>query len=125
MILKKAFLFIVAAAAIAAAAMTLVVALAFALYALARDWVGPAGASAIVAAAAALVLLAIGLSCMVRLKPRKPEATLTERLTSFAKDKPLAAAAAAVVASVVAVRNPLVLAAIMKMVLEPKTRRRP
>ncbi len=100
------------------------VALAFALYALVLPFVGPAGASAVVAGTAALLMLITALLIGAKLGARKPEPTLGERLTDFVKDKPLAAGGAALVAGFLAMRNPLILAAIVKMFLEPKSPRR-
>ena len=114
-----------AVAAVAAAAAVGVVALAFALYAVMRDIVGPAGASASVAGAVALILLLVGLVATARSGFGRRKAGLAERAAAFAKDKPLAAAATALAAGFFAIRNPKTLAAILRELMEPKGRRRP
>ncbi len=125
--IRKLLFYVAAAAALATAAGALVVSLAYALFAYARDYVGPAGAAAVVAGAVVLVFLILGLILLakagMRRKPPEP-VSLTEKLTEFVKDKPLAAAAAAVVGGFLAFRNPLALAAILKMFAEPKSPRR-
>jgi len=123
-LIQRLLLAIAAAAAVAAAAGVLVVALAFALYALMRDAVGPAGAAAVVAGAAALLMVTLGviLAAMAGAFHRQPR--LHERVASFVKEKPLTAAAAALAAGVVAFRNPKVLMAVALSFLEPKGGRR-
>jgi hypothetical protein len=113
LIVKKALLFMAAAGAFIAAGGAVVVAIAFALYALAEPWVGPAGAAASVAGAAAIMLLLTGFAAagVFRIK-REP--TLVERLVEMITDQPISTLAAAIAAGFFAVRNPQVLADIIK-----------
>ncbi len=98
---------------------------AFALYALMRDLVGPAGASACVTGAAALLLLLAGVAASLKAGVGKRQPTLAERAAEFVRDKPLAALVATVAAGFLALRNPKTLAAIIRELMEPKTPRRP
>ncbi len=122
MIARKILLLVAAAAALAAAVGVFVVALAFALYAVARDYVGPAGAAAIVAGAAALLLVLAALVVLIKagLGRRKREPSMVERAKDFVRERPIAAAAAALAAGVVAIRNPSLLAALVFSFLESK-----
>jgi hypothetical protein len=118
-----------AATALAASAGVCVVALAFALYALVRPFVGPAGGAAIVAAAAAILIGVIGVVLgntgrARRKKPTEPQ-TVVDRITEFVRDKPVLAIAAGLAAGVLAVRNPRYLGAAVRAFVEgrnPPTR---
>ncbi|MEI9964458.1 MAG: hypothetical protein WDM92_06905 [Caulobacteraceae bacterium] len=101
-----------------------VVALAFAVYALARDWLGPAGAAAVVAGIAALGLLLTGLFFAFAATRQKREPGIGEKIGSFAKERPLAALAAGLAAAFFAVRNPQILMALLLAFLEPKSGRK-
>ena len=123
MIVRKAICLVVAAAAIAAAAGVAVVALAFALYALVEPSLGSAGAAGVVAGAAALLILAVGLIALLMVRPPKrkqPEPDLLQRVIGIARDKPVIAAAAALAAGFFVVKNPQALMAIALALLEPK-----
>ena len=74
MIFRRLLFFLAGATALAVSAGIVVVALAFALYALATPYVGRAGGAAIVALAAALLIGLIGfaLTRQARPRPRKP-----------------------------------------------------
>ena len=97
---------------------------AFALYAFLRGMVGSAGAAAILAGAAALVLLLAGLVAAFKAGVGKRPATLAERAAEFVREKPLAAVAAALAAGFFAVKNPQTLATILKELLDPKSGRK-
>jgi len=115
LIVKKVLLVVAAAAALSAAVGVFVVALAFALYAVARDYVNPAGASAIVAGAAALLMLIGFLAALAKsgvAKLRKREASFADKAKDFVRERPLTAAIGALAAGVIAVRNPALLATI-------------
>ncbi|HWA63088.1 MAG TPA: hypothetical protein VG939_17040, partial [Caulobacteraceae bacterium] len=94
-----------AGAVFATCASVVVVALAFALYALVEPFWGRAGAAAVVAGAAALLMFLIAAVLMAGSappKPRKgaapgPEAAL-DRVVDFLKERPYVAIAAAVAA---------------------------
>ena len=125
--INKALFVIAAAAAVAAASGVCTVALAFTLYAVMRDVVGigSAGAAASVAGAAALLILivAVGLTIKVGAK-KKPEPTTAERVAAFVKEKPVVAGAIALVAGIVAARNPKMLMGLLAAFLEPKAGRK-
>lgn len=104
----------IALAAAASAAAVCVVAAAFAVYALARPWVGPAGAAAVTAAAFALVALAVAALAARRAEPdAAEEAPLVERLIQMAKDRPLIALGAAAAILTVIIRNPAILSTLV------------
>ena len=109
MIVKKALGLIATAAAVAAAAAVAVVAAAFALYALAREYLTPAGASAVIAVGAAVLAAILAFVAYRQVKPRplrKDEENLTTRLIDLARERPIIAAGAAVAAGLVLLRNP-------------------
>jgi hypothetical protein len=122
--LRRLLLGIVATAVLAAAASVLVVALAFALYALVQPYLGAAGAAAAVAGAAAMLigLLGMGIGLMARAKRPKPKpntaAGVAERIFEFVRDKPLMAVSAAVGAGIMAVRNPTYLGSAVRAFFE-------
>ena len=129
--IRRAFLMVVAAAALAAAAAVLVVSGAYALYALARDQLhlGPAGAAAGVTLIAALALGIVGL--VMALTARKPPANendLVGRVTALLSEHPMMGAGAALVAGLVALKNPklatTMLSAFLASRATAKTRRR-
>lgn len=115
MILKKAISIATAVSALAAAAAVCVVALAFALYAGLKPAIGPAWASASVAAAAAL-LMALGGLLLTRKAhaPRKEDdRDVAARALDLARDKPIVAVAAVAAAGLVALKNPKITAALV------------
>lgn len=112
--IRKALLAAAAAGAALAAAGVFIVALAYALFAAVLPALGPAGAAAVVAGAAALLLLLAMLILAIKAGVGRREPSLGEKLVQFAREKPLVAAAAALAASVFAVRNP---SALMGMAL--------
>lgn len=122
--IRKILLIVAAVAALAAGAATCVVALAFALYALVRDALGPAGGAAVVAGVAALIVLigALVAMLMARPKPVPPsEQGFIPRALDFARASPLIAAGAAVALGIVAVRNPKILAAVVSAFMAGKS----
>jgi hypothetical protein len=123
-LIKKALAIVAAAGAILAAAGVFVVALAFTLYALMRNVVGPAGASATVAGAAFLLIAIVALIAMAKAGAFRKEPTLGEKAAAFVRDKPVTAAAAALAAGIFAVRNPKALMGVVLAFLEPKGGRR-
>ena len=113
-------LFLAAAlGAIAAAACVCVVALSFALYAVADIWLSPAGAAAVVAAVFALI--AVGVAAMATrkaapkaaMKAKPSDESILDKVMGLARERPLVAVAAATVAGVVLFRNPAVVAAVV------------
>jgi hypothetical protein len=110
-VIFRRLLFLLAAATmLAVSAGVIVIALAYALFALARPYVGPAGASAIVAGGAALLIALIGITFAImgrkpKRKPDQPE-SVTDRVVEFVKTKPITSVVGAVAAGVMAIRNP-------------------
>ncbi len=121
MILHKALLFIAAAAALAAAAAVGVVAIAFTIYALAREWVGPAGASAVVVGVVALLFLILGLIAAFRVFRPKPQPGLGDHIADFVRTKPLASAIGLLAGGLFAIRSPQVLLTLLMAFLEPRS----
>jgi hypothetical protein len=118
LIFKKAVLYVSAVSALAAAAIVVVVALAFALYAAVLPQVGPAWAAACVAGAAALLMVLCALALVIKVNPPKfgkqaEERDTLTRLIDLAKDKPIVAASAIIGASLVALRNPKIVATVL------------
>ena len=130
--LRRLLLGLIAVAALAASASVLVVALAFALYALVQPRLGPAGAAATVAGAAALLigLLGMTIAMVARAKRPKPKphsmGGVAERIFEMVSEKPLMAIAAALGAGFLAIRNPTYLGSAIRSFLEgrPPPRRR-
>ena len=123
MILRRILFFLAGAAALSVSAGVIVVALAYALYALVKPFVGPAGASAIVAGAAALLIGLIGLvlSLMARppkKKPGEPD-SLVDRVVDFVTSKPVTSIGAAIAAGILLVRNPRYLGMALSSFFEP------
>lgn len=128
---------LLAAALAAGAALGLagstVVALSFALYALLKPYITPAGASAGVALVCVIVA---GISFLVMTRRAKGGAVRHEvkkgrheaatggfgvdRLLDLARERPIAAAAAAVAAGLVALRNPALVGTVTRLFLDPK-----
>jgi hypothetical protein len=133
-IFRRLLFLLAGATALAVSAGIVVVALAFALYALAEPYVGRAGAAGIVALAAALLVGVLGfvLAMSGRRPARKPKPgepdTITDRIFDFVRSKPVTAIAGAVAAGILAVRNPGYLGSLIRAFVEgregPRGRRR-
>ncbi len=117
---------------LAAAAAIAVFAAAFALYALLRDILTPAGAAgavclgaAIIAALAALVAAQQAKLPKLAKRPAvtspgyKPPDSLIARVIDVARDRPFVAAGAAVAAGLLAVANPALVTAVMRAFIDP------
>lgn len=109
-----------AVAAVAAAAAVCVVAASFALYALARTYIGPAGGAAVVAAVFALIAVTIAWLATRKVTPKAgrvaappPPASPIDRVVAMAKERPLVALGAAAVAATVMIRNPAMVTALV------------
>jgi hypothetical protein len=115
---------VIAAAAMAASASVLIVALAFALYALVEPTLGRAGAAAVVAGASGLLigLLALTIALMARAKRPKPKlesaSGVVERIFELVRDQPVMAIGAALGAGFLAMRNPTYLGSAIRSFLE-------
>jgi hypothetical protein len=133
-IFRRLLFLLAGATALAVSAGIVVVALAFALYALAEPYVGRAGAAGIVALAAAILIGVLGfvLAMAGRSRPRKPKPgepdTITDRIFDFVRSKPVSSIAGAVAVGVLAVRNPGYLGSLVRAFVEgregPRSRRR-
>jgi hypothetical protein len=132
LIVQRITLAVVAIAALAASAAIVVFAAAFALYALLRDILTPAGAAAavclgaaIVAALAALIAAQQAKGPLLRKRPPsssrdyRPPDNLIARAIDVARDRPFVAAGAAVAAGLLAVANPALVTAVMRAFIDP------
>ncbi|HQT54364.1 MAG: hypothetical protein Q8N10_04150 [Phenylobacterium sp.] len=118
MIFKKAVLYVSAVSALGAAAVVVVVALAFTLYAAVLPQVGPAWAAASVAGAAAVLMALCAMALLIKVNPPRlgkqaEERDTLTRLIDLAKEKPIVAASAIIGASLVALRNPKIVATVL------------
>lgn len=128
MIIRKIVLALVAAAAIMAAAAVIVLAAAFALFALASPVFGSAGAAGVVCLAAGLLIGLIGLIAALQAgamrrkltRPRANGAGILDQLFELARERPIVSSSALIAAAALAIRNPLVLATIVKVLLNKK-----
>src|SRR5579859_463337 len=119
-----------AAATLSAAAAVVVVALAFALYALAEPHLGRAGAAATVALVAAILTGLAGMIVALAARNKRSRAAsllsggVLERAIAFVRQKPIVAAAAAIGAGLMAARNPKYLGEALRAFLDsdPKAR---
>ena len=121
--LRQVGLGLAAAAVLATCAAIVVMALAFALFALVRPQLGPAGAAAVVAGAAAAILLIIGVALAMagpsdapKLVPKGNDPLA--RVVNFLKEQPVTAIMAAVAVGFLAVRNPRYLGVAARAFLE-------
>jgi hypothetical protein len=129
-LISKILSFFAAVAAMMAAAAVLVVSAAFAVYALLRTYIGPAGSAACVTLFAACVLGLLGLFLVSRLKGPKPSKRkkdgpegLVERITALVTERPAVAASAAAAAGLLAWRNPTLVSTLLRM-MEPRAEKR-
>ncbi len=128
-ILRKAIITLAAAAMLAAAAAVLVVSVAFAVFGLLSQWVGPPGAAALTALAAAALMasIAFGLEAWLH-KPGKgrkavaDDQDLLQRLLGLAQERPIISVGALIGAVVLTIRNPALVAIVVKAFLDPKPR---
>ncbi len=125
MILRRLILGLAGAAALAASAAVMVVALAFALYALVEPYVGRAGAAAIVVGSAALLMALCAALIFLVARPRRRKAlppkamhSLVDRALEFVRDKPVVSIAASLAAGLFAIRDPKYLGAAIRAFLE-------
>ncbi|MDB5458365.1 MAG: hypothetical protein JWO72_106 [Caulobacteraceae bacterium] len=125
-ILRKVVFGLIAAAVLAAATGVLVVSAAYALFALLREALGPSGAAAAVALAAAVLMGATGLvfAALAKGPKRVPaeEQDLLQRLMGMVRDRPIISVGALIGLATVAIRNPALAAIVAKAFLDPKSR---
>jgi hypothetical protein len=126
-IFRRVLLALMAAATFSVAAGVIVVALAFALYALVEPYLGRAGAAGAVALATA-VLTALAAMIMAlagrgkRVKTPAVSGGILERGIAFARQKPIVAASAAIGAGLMAARNPKYLGEALRAFLDGESR---
>ena len=126
MILRKIVMALVAAAAILTASGVCVVAAAYALFALVRESLGAAGAAAVVCLAAAVLIGLVGAGAAFQLRGKtKPPAAgpgsgILDQLFELARERPIVSTGALVAAAALAIRNPVVLASVVKALLNKK-----
>jgi hypothetical protein len=123
--------FVVALAAASAAASVVVVSAAFAVYALLRTYLGPAGAAACVTLAAAIVLGALAAFLFskakgpkVKRKAEREAEGLADRLAALVSDRPVIAAGAAAAAGLLAWRNPTLVSTLLRVMETRADKRR-
>ena len=122
MIFRRLLFMLAAAMMLAVSAGILVIALAYAEYALVKPYVGAAGAAGIVAGSAAVFIGIVGLvlagaSRAPKPKPGEPQ-TVVDRLMDFIKRKPVTALGGAIAAGILAIRNPTYLGAVIRAFVE-------
>jgi hypothetical protein len=135
-ILRRLLYFMAGASALAVSAGIVMVALAYAEYALVKPALGPAGASGVVALTAAVMIGVIGLVLTMLARPPRPKKneeppeSLVDRVMDFVRSRPITAIGAALAAGLLVVRNPSYLGAAVRSFMdgvdaEPPRRRRP
>ena len=119
--MERTLMAVAAAAAIAAAAAVGVFSAFFALYALVVPHLGAPGAAAVVAASAAILVALAGLIAARKADGDKrnmaaaaPDATMVDTILSLVRERPLLASGAAVAAGLYALRNPQLIAAVLR-----------
>ncbi len=124
--MERTLMALAAAAAIAAAAAVGVVALAFALYAALLPLIGPAWAACAVAGAAALL---VGLAALIAARKAESgkshaaqsspvDAGLVDTVIGLVRERPIMASGVAVAAGIYALRNPQLIAAVLRAFMD-------
>jgi hypothetical protein len=129
-LIRKLIISLIAGAILAVSAGVLVVSAAFALFAVLRGWVGGPGAAALTALAAAVLMGVVAVSFEAwaqSAKKGRPGASasdedLLQKLIRMAQDKPIMAAGALAGVVALAIRNPALVAIVVKTFLDPKPR---
>ena len=119
--MERTLMALAAAAAIAAAAAVGVFSAFFALYALVEPHLGSAWAAAIVSVTAAAVVGLAGLIAARKVEGDRrayaaaaPEQGLVDAVLKIVRDRPILSAGAAVAAGIYALRNPALVAAVVR-----------
>lgn len=128
--LKRILGLAAALAAIGAAAGVCVIALAVTLFALAKPGLGDAGAAAVVALVCAALAVLIAVIALRKASPPKARpgapsepAAPMDRLVSLARQHPILAAGAGVMALVVLARNPAIVSAAVSALVSGRDRK--
>ena len=124
--MERTLMALAAAAAIAAAAAVGVFAAFFALYALVEPHLGPPGAAAVVSAAAAILVALAGMIAARKVEGDRrdtttattPDAGLVDTVLTLVRERPLLASGAAVAAGIYALRNPQLIAAVLRAFMD-------
>lgn len=124
--MERTLMALAAAAAIAAAAAVGVFSAFFALYALVEPQLGAPGAAAVVSASAAVLVALAGMIAARKVDSDKrrntaqatPDATLVDTILSLVRERPLLASGAAVAAGIYALRNPQLIAAVLRAFMD-------
>lgn len=130
-LLRRIAFGLVAAVVLAVAAGVLVVSAAYALFALLRGMLGPSGAAGAVTLAAAVLIALVGLLFVGLAKaPKRPagasaDEDLLQKMIALARDRPIISAGALIGFVTMAIRNPALIAIVMKAFLDPKARPEP
>ena len=130
-LIRRIAIGLLAGALLATGASVFVLALAFAVYALAEPYVGRAGAASIVAGGAAVFIALVAGILFLAARPNKAKTPATvagsigERAVSFFREKPVVAISAALGAGFLAVRNPKYLGAVIRSFVEGREPPRP
>jgi hypothetical protein len=130
-IVRRVLLALMAAATFSVATGVIVVALAFALYALLEPRLGRAGAAGAVALLTAVLIALAGMIMALAARGKRAKAAaisggILERVIAFVRQKPIVAASAAIGAGLMAARNPKYLGEALRGFLdgEPRTKYR-
>lgn len=124
--MERTLMALAAAAAIAAAAAVGVFSAFFALFALVEPRLGAAGAAAVVSASAAILVAVAGLIAARKVEGDRrrntvqatPDATIVDTILTLVRERPLLASGAAVAAGIYALRNPQLIAAVLRAFMD-------
>ncbi len=123
--MERTLMALAAAAAIAAAAAVGVFSAFFALFALVEPRLGAAGAAAVVSASAAVLVAVAGFIAARKVEGDKrtmatatPDAGLVDTILTLVRERPLLASGAAVAAGIYALRNPQLIAAVLRAFMD-------
>lgn len=123
--MERTLMAVAAGAAIAAAAAAGVFSAFFALFAFLQPYVGTAGAAAIIAGSSAVVIAVAGFVAARKAEgdrkaaaARPADASLVEIILGVVRDRPILSAGAAVAAGIYALRNPQLVAAVVRAFMD-------
>lgn len=123
-LLHKIIIWLIAGAMLGVSAGVLIVSAAFALFALLRVWLGPPGAAAVTALAAAALMAGIAMALESWAHGRRPspeeDKDLVQRLIDMVQERPIMAVGAIAAMVALALRNPALVAIVAKAILDPK-----
>lgn len=127
-LLHKVIIWLIACAMLAVSAGVLVVSAAFAVFALLRGSLGAPGAAAVTALAAAALMAVVAGALEAWTHGRRPrpqeDKDLVQRLLELGMERPVTAMAALIGAAALAMRNPALVAIVVKAILDPKPKKK-